>query len=244
MRAQLLSAPPVGGQNVDEPIAIHRRTATSTLLNALRLSYPAVQRIVGTEFFEALADAFIRAHLPRSAYLNDYGGELSGFLAAFEPAQSLPYLPDVARVEWAINCAVHAPDSPALDLHRLATLDESSRARVRLRVHPGVSLLCLQFPADAIWRAVLDQDAAAMAAVDLKDAPAHVLVERTARGLLVQRLSAHAWQFAARLSVGTPLYEALDGASPQHGEDATALLAEHLASGRFIDFSCTGEPFP
>jgi hypothetical protein len=235
MRAQLLGAP-------DELMAIYRNTVTSTLLNALQLSYPAVQRIVGAEFFEAATGEFIAAHAPRSAYLNDYGGELSGFLAAFEPAQSLPYLPEVAQVEWAVNRALHAPDRAGLDLQRLATLDESMRARVRLRVHPGVSLLRLRYPADAIWRAVLDQDSAAMAAIELKGAPVHVLVERSAHGTVVQRLSAHAWQFAARLSAGTLLYEALDEASQQHGEDVNALLAEHLASGRFIDFSWTGVP--
>src|SRR5579862_843890 len=101
MRARLLSAPHEGGQNTEQPLDIYRNTLTGTLLNALRLSYPAVQRIVGADFFDAAAHAFVRAHPPCSAYLNDYGSELSGFLAAFEPARSLLYLPDVARVEWA-----------------------------------------------------------------------------------------------------------------------------------------------
>jgi hypothetical protein len=241
MRAQLLSAPHAADQGADELIAIYRNTVRSTLINALRLSYPAVQRIVGADFFEAAALLYIHEHAPRSACLNDYGGDFAGFLAAFEPARSLPYLADVARLEWAVNRALHAPDHPGLDLHRLAALNESARATVRLQLHPGVSLLSLRFPADVIWRAVLDQDERAMAAVDPQSAAVHVLVERQAAGVVVRRLSAQAWQFAARLSAGTPLYALLDQASDPSDEDLNTLLAEHLASGRFIDFAWTEE---
>jgi hypothetical protein len=244
MRAQLLEAPLVGDHSEDELLAIYRNTVRSTLLNALRLSYPAVQRIVGADFFEACVYQFIGERAPRSAYLNDYGGELPAFLAQFEPARSLPYLADVAQLEWAVNRALHAPDSIGLDLQRLAALDESARSGVRLQVHPGVSLLQLQFPADAIWRAVLDQDERAMAALELGGGPVHLLIERRSDTVLVQRLSAQAWQFAASLSAGTPLYAALDQAAQWPEENASALLAEHLASGRFIGFSSIGEPLP
>jgi hypothetical protein len=244
MRAQLLDASLVGDQSEDELVAIYRNTVRSTLLNALRLSYPAVQRIVGADFFEAAVHHFMDEHAPRSACLNDYGGELGAFLALFGPARSLTYLADVAQLEWAVNRALHAPDRIGLDLQRLAALDEPARAGVRLQVHPGVSLLQLQYPADAIWRAVLDQDAKAMAALDLNSGPVHLLIERRAHTALVQRLSAPAWQFAASLSAGTPLYAALDQAAQRPEEDASALLAEHLASGRFIGFSSIGEHLP
>jgi hypothetical protein len=244
LRAQMLGTTHGPQHESDELVAIYRNTVRGTLLNALRLSYPAVQRIVGADFFEAALHPFMDEHAPRSAYLNDYGGELAAFLATFEPARSLPYLADVARLEWAVNRALHAHEGSGLDLQRLAALDEAARAQVRLRVHPGVSLLRLQFPADAIWRAVLDQDAAAMAAIDLSSGPVYLLIERAAHGVTVQRLPAPAWQFAARLSAGTPLYAALEEASEHGGEDLNALLAEHLASGRFIAFSSIAEHLP
>src|SRR5215472_14906193 len=82
-----------------ERLDVYRNTFTSVLVNALRLSYPAVHKLVGAEFFEGAARAFIPAHPPAGACLDDYGGAIPDFLAGFEPAASLPYLPEVARLE-------------------------------------------------------------------------------------------------------------------------------------------------
>lgn len=219
-------------------LAIHRNTAFGTLVNALRLSFPAVQRLVGADFFEAAAREFIRRNPPRSAYLNDYDADFPGFLAAYAPASALVYLADVARLEWAVNRALHAVDVPRLELARLAALDESALSQVSFSAHPALSLLRLEFPADAIWRAVLEQNDVAMAAIDLSAGPVHLLVERDAAGVQVRALSAAAWDFTARLSSGRPLSAVL--ADGPDGE-IDAWLAEHLALGRLVDFTCTTE---
>jgi hypothetical protein len=216
-------------------LALYRNTAFATLVNALRLSFPAVQRLVGADFFEAAAHEFIRRNPPCSAYLNDYGADFAGFLAGYPPAAALAYLGDVARLEWAVNRALHASDVPRLELARLAALDESALSHVSFRAHPALSLLRLEFPADAIWRAVLEQNDAAMAAIDLSGGPVHLLIERNAAGVQVRCLSAAAWEFTAQLSAGRPLSAVL--ADGPEG-DVDAWLAEHLALGRFIDFSC------
>jgi hypothetical protein len=224
-------------------LAIYRNTAFGTLVNALRLTFPAVQRLVGADFFEAAAREFIRRNPPASAYLNDYGADFPGFLGAYAPAAALMYLGDVAQLEWAVNRALHAGDAARLDLGRLAALDPSALAHVSFSPHPALSLLRLEFPADAIWRAVLDQDDAAMAAIDLAAGPVHLLIERNAAGVQVRHLSAAAWDFTAQLSTGRPLSAVLAAGSDG---DVDAWLAEHLALGRFIDFSsgagAPGEP--
>jgi hypothetical protein len=188
---------------------------------------------VGAEFFEGAARVFVREHAPASACLNDYGGELADFLLRFAPAAAVPYLAEVARLEWAVNRALHASDVPGLSLARLRALDEAALARVCFSAHPGVSLLQLSFPADAIWRAVLDQDDAAMAAIDLASGPVRLLIERAAGGVQVRRLGAPAFEFAARLCAGTPLFAAVE---PRFEAECHRWLAQHLRAARFIDF--------
>jgi hypothetical protein len=214
-------------------LAIYRNNCRGTLVNALRLSYPAVQRLVGAEFFEAAARAFIPRHAPTSAYLNDYGADFPRFLRGFPSAAGLAYLGDVAQLEWAVNRALHAPDVPGLDLARLARLSESARSRVQFAAHPGLSLLRLEFPADAIWRAVLDQNDAAMAGIDLAAGPVHLLIERDAAGVQVRRMQPTAWDFTAQLCAGKPLYAVLED---RPDGEAQAWLAEHLSSARLIEF--------
>jgi hypothetical protein len=233
MRAQLSGDAPPPDDDTALRLAIYRHTGSSTLVNALRLSFPAVQRLVGAEFFEGAAREFIRHHPPTSAYLNDYGASFAAYLRSFAPASALAYLADVAQLEWAVNRALHAADVPSLQLARLAALDESALSRVSFTAHPALSLLRLQFPADAIWRAVLNQDAAAMAAIDLSAGPVHLLIERDAGGVQVRHLNAARWQFSAGVCAGTPLHSLLEDGPDA---DISAWLAEHLSLGRFIDF--------
>ena len=232
-RARRFEAALLAGDDGELRLAIYRNTCLSTLVNALRLSFPAVQRLVGAEFFEAGAREFIGREPPAGAYLNEYGAGFPPFLRGFAPAAGLAYLGDVAQLEWAVNRALHASDAPGFDLGRLARLDESARSRVRFRAHPGLSLLQLEYPADAIWRAVLDQNDAAMAAIELASGPVRLLVERDAAGVQVRRMQRPAWDFLAQLCGGRALYAVLEHA-PQGEFDAW--LAEHLSSGRFIDF--------
>ena len=222
------------GSDAAERLDVYRNTFASVLVNALRLSYPAVDRLVGADFFEAAARIFIAGHPPARACLDDYGADLADFLAAFAPAASLGYLPDVARLEWRVSRALHAEDREPLDAGRLAALAEADRASVRFERHPSVGLLQARHPVDAIWRAVLEEDDEALSAVDPGAGPVWLLVERRETGVEVRRMSEAAWRFAARLFAGLPLHAVL-AELPE--VDPPALLAEHLAAGRLVDFS-------
>lgn len=218
----------------EQRLSIYRNTFVSNLANALRLSYPAVHRLVGAEFFEGAAQIFAHERPPRGAYLDEYGAEFPAFLACLPPAASLAYLSDVARLEWAVNRALHAPDVEPLDVAQLTGLRQTDHDRVRFVTHPSVSLLRVDHPVDAIWRAVLAQDDAALAAIDLAAGPVWLMVQRLAAGVDVTCIDERAWRFAAELCAGQPLGAALDAAV---GIDAPALLAEHISAGRFIGFS-------
>jgi len=223
-----------GDIGVGARLDVYRNTFASALTTALRLSYPAVHRLVGAEFFEGVAQVFIETSRPGSGCLDDYGDEFPGFLSGFEPASSLAYLPDVARLEWAVNRALHARDAEPLDTHRLVALAEAEPARVSFALHPSVSLLRMDHPADLIWRAVLEEDDSALSAIDPCAEPVWLLAERLPTGVEVRRMSESAWRFTSALCAGRPLAAALDEAPDC---DASALLADHLAAGRFIDFS-------
>ncbi len=231
------------GVSALERLSVYRNTCRSTLLNALRLSFPAVRRLVGEEFFDGAAQYFIdnaEGGIPGSAWLYEYGGEFAAFLESFRPAAELPYLSDVARLEWAVNGALHAPDAARLDIARLTSLI-GGRTDARLVPHPSIALLSLRYPADAIWRAVLEDDDAALSAVDLASGPVWLLVERAEAGVQVQRLAQSDWQLTERLCAAQPLGAALEAHRDEtsrdeaSSDDAAVLLAAHLSAGRFVD---------
>jgi len=219
-------------------LSVYRNTFVGSLTTALRLSYPAVHRLVGAPFFESAARIFIEAEPPHCAHLNRYGAEFPDFLARFQPAASLPYLPGVARLEWAVNVALHAPDVPALDLLRFSTLDPAYHERLCLAPHPSVSLVRGDHPIDAIWRAVLAQDEAAMASLELGSGPVWLLVDRQEAAVDVRRIDEHSWRFMSALCAGRPVPQVVES-FPEL--DGASLLAEHLAAGRFSNFKVIDE---
>jgi hypothetical protein len=220
------------GFSAAERFRIYRNGFRSTLTGALRMTYPAVERLVGRDFFDAAAREFVFAHPPQSGCLNDYGSGFADFLAGFEPATALFYLADVARFEWALGVAAGAPDAPFLDAGGLAAVDAGDHASLRFEPHPSLSLLLLAFPADRIADAVLAGDEAAMARVDFAEGPVAVLVHRGPGGVQAHRLDADAYGFVSRLCAGEAL-GALVEAAPA---EAPALLAEQLSKGRLTAF--------
>lgn len=223
-----------GGIDPQGRLSVYRNTSASTLIRALRLSYPAVDRLVGAEFFDAAASEFIRYNQPRNGYLDEFGNDFAGFLGSFPPAASAPYLSDVARLDWAVSRAVHAPDVPVLTPEALNEVAPDSHERVVLRPHPSVGLVHSKFPADGIWRAVLDGNDAALKAIDLSEGPAWLIVHRGASGVEVDRLLEPVWKFVGDIFTGSPLGTAVARAPDI---DVAWTLADLLVRGRCTGFS-------
>ena len=222
-----------GGDAAHERLAVYRDTMLSVLTTALRLTYPAVCRIVGEEFFEAAAEIFIVQSPPASAYLNDYGAGFADFLAAFPPARPLSYLPEMTALEWAINCALHAPDAGTMSAARLSALAGLGHEQVRLVPHPSLQFLSATFPVELLWRAVLDDDDTALENFDFNAGRRWLLVSRTKAHVEIAALPEAEWHFAKALAEGKSLERALNDAKP---DDPVALLGAYFAGGHFTDF--------
>nr|WP_244745248.1 DNA-binding domain-containing protein [Paraburkholderia terricola] len=219
-------------------LAIYRNTANSTLLTALRLTYPAVRALVGDEFFEGAARLFIEQCPPSSAHLDSYGDRFADFLARMPEAASLVYLPDTARLEWAVNEALHAADATPLDLRRLEQLDEAGMQAVRFLPSPAIRMMESAFPIDAIWHAVLSRDDSALADIDLAADPVCLSIQRAPSGVDVNRMTKGQYRFTAALLAGRPLHDALADAPDA---ETSVWLAHLLVSGCFVDIRLSNE---
>ena len=132
-------------------LQVYRNNVFESLVGALKAVYPVVERLVGTGFFAYAADGYIRHHPPASGNLHDFGDSFAGFLAGFEPARALAYLPDVARLEWAWHRAFHAADRAPLALERLAAVPPERYGQVRFRLHPSAQFIASDYPLLRIW---------------------------------------------------------------------------------------------
>ncbi len=103
--------------------AVYRNNVAVGLIATIEARYPVARRLVGDEFFRAMARAFVAAAKPRSPVMIHYGADFPDFVARFEPAREIAYLAEVARLENAWVEAYHAADAPALALAALGEID-------------------------------------------------------------------------------------------------------------------------
>jgi putative DNA-binding protein len=217
----------------EDAIGIYRNTFIAGATRALKLSYPAVERLTGTEFFDHVAAEFIAVSPPSSGCLDDYGAGFAEFLARCESVAGLSYLPDVARLEWAVDFALHAADAAVVTAENFSAAGTIAPERLVLVPHPSLSLLQTEFPADAIWRAALARDHDALSSLTLSGGPFFLLVERTGEGVDVTRIPQAAWMFLSALCAGRSFADAF-AAAPS--TDLPPLLAKCVALGRFSAF--------
>lgn len=133
---------------------IARNTVHAGRIEALRQVYPAVERLLGADYFTALAALFSSQHPPCSAVLHEYGENLAAFIEQFPPLVAWPFLADVARLEWARLQAFHAADALPLQLDGLGEEALHRLLDVRLQWHPSVTLLRSAYPLRALWSGV------------------------------------------------------------------------------------------
>jgi hypothetical protein len=164
---------------------IYRHHVVTTLTGVLEAAFPVVVRLVDRRFFAYAADAYIRARPPADPRLTEYGATFADFLTGFEPCRHLAYLPDVARLEWAMHAAAHAPDAEPIDAGALAGVPVAELPNARLEVHPSLTYVASPWPLDRIWRA--SQDDSDDARIDLDAGGAHLEVRRDEDGDVAMR---------------------------------------------------------
>ena len=135
-----------------EGLAVYRGNVVGNLTSALMSTYPVCCQLVGEKFFEATAAKFISQFPCLSPDLGDYGEQLPEFLADFEPAASLPYLPDVARLEWFWHRVFSGEDTRALDLQKLAEVPEERWGELIFYLPKNSVLLESAYPIHRIWQ--------------------------------------------------------------------------------------------
>jgi len=217
--------------------AIYRNHVFVTLTDALGATYPVVRSLVDARFFAYAADRYVHEQPPAGPCLFEYGETLPDFLATFPPCRHLEYLPDVARLEWAINRALHAEDAVALDPRWLASVPPDDVGRLTFRLHPSVSLVESPWPVDRIWRAN-QPGADPHATVSLDTGGVRLEVCRLDDDAVSRPLAAGTFAFRTALARGRDLEHAMATArAADPNFDLTRALPELLDDGLIVGAS-------
>lgn len=139
---------------MDQPgFAVYRNTVIRGCVDALQANFPAVVRLVGEEWFRAAAAEYAVLSPPVEERLLHYGQGFPDFLASFEPAGALPYLPSIAQLDYFWIEAHAAADKAHVTVSDLAAWPPRQLERARLHIHPSARWRWFtDEPAYTIWR--------------------------------------------------------------------------------------------
>jgi hypothetical protein len=185
-------------------LKVHRNTVIGGCCQALRLSYPTLDRVLGEAVFDELAAAFARAHPPAAPVLGLYGEHFPDFVFERSSPEDRPLLGELARFDWLFErVAQCAPDEYAADA--VLTLDGG----VQLHLATSLQLFTASHAVDE-WRI-------ATASVARFAIPLTLALWRRADGVVVQRLGSAAAGWLTLLVTGptAALDSALGAATPE-----------------------------
>ena len=192
-------------------LQLHRHHATRSVGAALAATFPTVAAVVGQEFFGLLARDFMVGTALRDPVLSRYGGPFPQFVAAKQDMHGLPYLADVARLDWALNVAFHAGLEPRLSAADLARWPQDSLLSLSARLPTGSSLIESDYPLERIWQA--SQPGAPVDRVDLAAGPVCLAIFRRSEDAAFVVLAPGEAAFIKCLCRGDPLATAARYAS-------------------------------
>lgn len=216
------------GADPESRFAVYRNNVQSSLINALADSYPVVMQLVGEAFFRAMAAIFVQGQPPKSPLMSRYGEDFADFIAAFEPACSVPYLADIARLEHLRTRAYHAADAEPVRPEQITAALNAPQvlSELRFKLHPSLHLLDSAYAVVAIWAA--HQQETTLAGIDITREQ-HALVLRNGLEVEVFALEPGASTFIRHLIEGQPLLAAAENSPPFDLAQTLGLLIAHNA---------------
>jgi Putative DNA-binding domain len=237
------ASPLVRTRGPTDRVAVYRNNVFHNYREALQDIYPVVAKLVGDDFFQYVARKFIPAYRSTSGNLGDYGAALPVFLKTLPEALGLPYLHDIARLEWAWHTAFHASRAPVLDLSRLAAVPPDQQSSVCLALNPALQLIASDYPILRIWE-VNQNDFAGNEPVALEaGSDTLALMQEPDFSVSIERAGPGDYAFLSACANGATVAEALGMAIEADGDfDLATALRAYIDRGRLAAFSFSLAP--
>lgn len=228
---------PCGGDGSSR-FDVYRNNVYSGLISALTSVFPVTRAVVGSSFFQAMTYHFVIRNPPRSAVLLKYGDAYPSFIRLFEPCSSLPYLADVASIEWARVRAYHSADERTLEATDLLKVSPALYGDLKFRIHSSVYLVRSQYSAFSIVKSHYEGNETVISNTTPEDA----MIMRPIDTVRMQLLAAGEYEFVGALVNGHHLDQATSTAlSINENFDVVGTIAKLLSAGTIADFYLTPE---
>ncbi len=228
------------GISGEDRLNIYKNNTFITLTEALSATYSTIEQLVGEDFFAFMTREYIKLYPPKPGPLFEYGSSYSNFIQNFKPAPSIPYLADIASLEWVMNEAHHAADAFPICAKDLLNISEEQLVKMTFTVHPSCNILSSKFPIDMIWKA--NNDTGSFNDIDIAQS-AQLIVLRPNDTVIIQSIDRAVYEFLTNIKNGSNVDQAvLKTITITPDFDAAKTLIELISLGVFTNFNIHNSP--
>jgi len=223
-----------------ERLGLYRGNLSATWNKAMAVAYPVIAQLVGAEFFEALVREYGRAHPSDNGDLNRFGAHFATFLRSFPHVRELPYLPDMARLEWLLHRTHYAQEAPAITAAQLSAVAPEDVESCTVGWSPTAQLFASDWAVVPLWLA--HQAGAGVAFPQQMPVPSRALISRPQWTAQLTQLSPASYAALQQLAQGASFGAALDAAfAVDEDFDVANNLQPWLQHGLFTALRLNGD---
>lgn len=215
--------------SAEKHFIIYRHSMQGSLQKTLIEIYAVCYKLVGQDFFIAMANGYIEQHASTSPDLGDYGSQFPDWIENYKPAESVPYLADVARLEWAWQRLHHAIENAPFDFSQL------TEENITFFLPHESTLLSSRYPIARIFEVNQEDFQEDTTVILTADTHYYYLVWRKNLTRRVDVLTEVEWQLLSRIKAGTTL----EKISHQFQETLVTLLPRLVQQGWLNTISYT-----
>ena len=186
------------------------------LHEALCEVFEAVRFVIGEQRFFELSSAYAKAYPSHDYNLSLAGRHFPAFAGAEALAASLPFIGDLATLEWRVCLAFRASLQPPLDPAKLAAIPADAWDRLQFYFQPETTLVASEWPLVDIWAA--RKQPREGVAIPVEGRPQRVLVYRSGLDVLCEPIELLQADVLAGLLAGKSLGQAWENALAQTAE--------------------------
>ncbi|MBI2104061.1 MAG: putative DNA-binding domain-containing protein [Candidatus Omnitrophica bacterium] len=222
-----------------ERLAVYAGGYVARIRQSLAEAYEAIRHVAGERAFTEMSRGYADRYPSQHYNLSLAGRHLAAFLADWPLTSTLPFLPDLARLEWAVREAFHAFEAPPIDPRRFAQLPLEAWDRARVVFQPSIGLVASAWPILDIWAARTQPRPAVD--IDLISRPQRVLVFRQGLEVRCELVDERQHAVLEGLLAGRPLGAVCGELAAQAGDAPP--VADWFAgwAARGLIIGCEGE---
>lgn len=224
-----------GDISLEDRFSVYQNNVLKSLADVIVATYPLIEILTGKDFLRGMARDFIKNNLPEKGNINDYGGGFADFIKDFEVAKGLPYLSDIARMEWAVNEVYYAPDDTAIDMKKLQGVAEKDFERLSFSLRKSCRFITSDYPLYEIRDFCLEESRVGHLNID--SGASNLLIFRPELDVEIFEITDNELHFLQNIAKGQKIEHAIETIdADEPNVNLTEILQKHLSLGTFSSF--------